>query len=74
MIMATFDEAYDFTGKTVFPFTTYAMSGLGMTVSDYATLCPSTIIGEGLAMRGEEVASAQTAVSAWLRRNHLLKN
>ena len=29
MIMPTFAERYDFTGKTVYPITTYAMSGLG---------------------------------------------
>ncbi|WP_406335705.1 flavodoxin [Streptomyces sp. NBC_00203] len=29
MIMTTFTATFDFHGKTVFPFTTYAMSGLG---------------------------------------------
>ena len=29
MIMTTFAESYDFTGKTIFPVTTHAMSGLG---------------------------------------------
>ena len=36
MIMTTFAERYDFTGKTVHPITTYAMSGLGATPDDYA--------------------------------------
>jgi hypothetical protein len=31
MIMSTFADRYDFAGKTVFPITTYAMSGLGTT-------------------------------------------
>jgi flavodoxin len=35
MIMTTFVEGFDFAGKTIFPFTTYAMSGLGTTVRDY---------------------------------------
>ena len=30
MIMTTFTEKYDFSGKTVHPVTTYAMSGLGL--------------------------------------------
>ena len=30
MIMRTFAERYDFTGKTVLPVTTYAVSGLGL--------------------------------------------
>ena len=41
MIMSTFAESYDFTGKTVHPFTTYAMSGLGTTERDYARRAPA---------------------------------
>jgi flavodoxin len=73
MIMSTFVEGFDFSGKTVFPFTTYAMSGLGTTVRDYAASCPGATIGEGLAVRGEEVRNAGAAVEAWLRRINLLK-
>jgi flavodoxin len=73
MIMSTFVEGFDFRGKTVFPFTTYAMSGLGTTVRDYAASCPSATIGEGLAVRGEEVLSAAAAVESWLRRIKVLK-
>ena len=72
MIMSTFVEGFDFTGKTVFPFTPYAMSGLGTTVRDYAASCPGATIGEGLAVRGEEVRDAGAAVEAWLRRINLL--
>ena len=36
MIMTTFAESYDFTGKTIHPVTTHAMSGLGTTERDYA--------------------------------------
>jgi flavodoxin len=73
MIMSTFVERFDFNGKTVFPFTTYAMSGLGTTVRDYAASCPGATIGEGLAVRGEEVRSAGAMVESWLRRINLLK-
>ena len=72
MIMSTFAERFDFTGKTVFPFTTYAMSGLGTTARDYAASCPGATIGEGLAVRGEEVRDAGAAVESWLRRIDLL--
>src|SRR6266540_3382615 len=54
MIMSTFTESLDFTGKTIHPFTTYAMSGLGTTERDYAATCPGATLGEGLAVRGEE--------------------
>jgi flavodoxin len=73
MIMSTFVEGFDFSGKTVFPFTTYAMSELGTTVRDYAASCPGATIGEGLAVRGEEVRNTGAAVEAWLRRINLLK-
>ncbi|MFE3142557.1 flavodoxin [Streptomyces scopuliridis] len=68
MIMSTFTERFDFRGKTVFPFTTHAMSGLGTTERDYAESCPGATIGEGLAVRGEEAGDAGGEVGAWLRR------
>nr|MDT0657718.1 flavodoxin [Micromonospora sp. DSM 115978] len=72
MIMTTFVEALDFTGKTIHPLTTHAMSGLGTTERDYAASCPAASLGEGLAVRGEDVADAGPAVEAWLRRIGLL--
>jgi flavodoxin len=73
MIMTTFVEGFDFTGKTVIPFTTHAMSGLGTTVRDYTAACPGATIGEGRAVRGEEVRDAGGAVETWLRHTGLLK-
>ena len=74
MIMSTFAERLDFTGKTILPVVTYAVSGLGTTARDYAAACPGRAIGEGLAVRGEEVREAGAAVEAWLRRVGLLKS
>jgi flavodoxin len=67
-IMLTFAERYDFTGKTVFPFTTHAMSGLGHVVEEYAAACRGARLGEALAIRGEEAAERRADVEAWLRR------
>lgn len=76
MIMSTFAERFDFSGKTIVPFTTHAMSGLGTTERDYAALCPGATIGEGLAVRGEDVIDAPNdaaaAVESWLQRSNLL--
>ncbi len=72
MIMTTFVEALGFAVKTVHPLTTYAMSGAGTTERDYAGSCPGARLGEGLAVRGEEVADAEPAVADWLRRIGLL--
>ncbi|MEV4989906.1 hypothetical protein MRBLMD1_002363 [Pseudarthrobacter sp. LMD1-1-1.1] len=72
MIMTTFTENYDFTGKTVHPVTTHAMSGLGNTVRDYSRSCPGATIGKGLAVKGEEVRTAGTAIQSWARGTGLL--
>ena len=71
MIMSTFAESFDFTGKTVYPVVTYAVSGLGSTERDYATLCPGATIGEGLAVQGEEVTDGGAAVETWLQSTGL---
>jgi Flavodoxin len=73
MIMSTFAERYGFSGKTVLPVTTYAMSGLGTTAEDYAQVCRGARIGAGLAVRGEEVRSdGARAVDALLQRTGVL--
>ncbi len=72
MIMSTFAESHDFAGKTVYPITTHAMSGLGTTREDYAALCRGARIGKGLAVQGEKARSSQRAVAAWLRNVDLL--
>ena len=73
MIMTTFAENYDFTGKTIYPITTHAMSGLGNTERDYATSCPDAVIGQGLAVQGEEVRDAGPSIESWLQRTGLLE-
>jgi len=67
-IMLTFAEQYDFAGKTIYPFTTYAMSGLGSVVDEYKAACRGAKIGEALAVRGEEAERSRTKVERWLRR------
>jgi flavodoxin len=74
MIMSTFTEGFDFRGRTVHPFTTYAISGLGTTERDYAESCRGATIGEGLAIQGEEVREAEAAVESWLRAIGLLQS
>jgi flavodoxin len=71
MIMRTFAESIDLRGKTIHPFVTYAVSGIGTTVEDYRRLCPDATIGHGLAVRGEEVNDAGADVAAWLQRTRL---
>jgi flavodoxin len=74
MIMSTFVEGLDLSGKTVLPFTTYAMSGLGNALRDYARLAPAAAIGDGLAVQGEQVRDADADVQQWLRATGLLQD
>ncbi|QGF23245.1 flavodoxin [Raineyella fluvialis] len=71
-IMTTFTESLDLTGRAIHPVTTHAMSGLGTTERDYARSCPGAVIGEGLAVRGEEVRQAGPDIESWLRRTGLI--
>ena len=70
--MLTFAEAFDFSGKTVYPFTTYAMSGLGHAVSEYKAACRGAKIGKALAIQGEEAEKSKPEVESWLRTIKLL--
>jgi len=72
MIMSTFCDSHDFTGKTVHPFVTYAVSGLGPAQQDYTAACPGGQIEAGLAVQGEEVPDHRRDVQAWLRATGLL--
>jgi flavodoxin len=68
MIMRTFVENVELAGKTVHPFVTFAVSGMGRVRSDYTELLPDTTVTEGLAVQGEESAQAGAEVDAWLRQ------
>lgn len=76
MIMSTFAESFDFTGKTVFPLVTYAVSGMGNTESVYQEACRGATFGEGLAVQGGEVIDtpddAAAEAETWLQRVGLL--
>jgi hypothetical protein len=71
MIMSTFTESHDFARKTVHPFTTHAMSGLGTTERDYANTCTGATIGQGLAIQGEKAQDARPKLINWLRQIRL---
>jgi hypothetical protein len=73
MIMTTFLESHDFTGKAVHPFVTYAVSGLGRTEAVYSPAVTGARLQPGLAVQGEEVAEHRDDVEPWLRQAGLLQ-
>ena len=52
MIIRTFTESYDFSGKTVIPFCTHAGSGLGSSVSAIRSQLQNATVLNGLAVQG----------------------
>lgn len=70
-IMSTFLRGLEFTGKTVLPFVTYAVSGMAGIDEFYRRALRGATVTDGLAVRGEEVADASGAVETWLRTNDL---
>lgn len=57
MLVATFLEEYDFSGKTILPFASHQGSGLGSGPSDIKKLCPDAGVKDGFAIRGGDVKS-----------------
>lgn len=67
MIMYTFFDEYDFSGKTIIPFNTHEGSGDGGTYSTIMQFEPEATVLDGLAIRGADMKSDQTeTVIKWL--------
>lgn len=65
MVMFTFLEHYDFTGKTIIPFCTNEGSGLGGSVNTIKRLCPGANVKTGLSIHGTSAASSKQRVAAF---------
>jgi len=68
MVVFTFLEAYDFSGKTIIPFCTHEGSRLGNSERDIAELCPGATILKGIAIRGGDVNNAGKQVENWVKK------
>ena len=70
MIVYTFLESNDFSGKTIIPFCTHGGSGLAGTEREIADTCPNAKILSGLAIVGKtaqkDFSATQKDVDAWL--------
>lgn len=66
MVVYTFLEAYDFTGKTLIPFNTSASGGFGRSLSGIGESAAGATILEGLALTEGELGNVQSEVSGWL--------
>ena len=58
MVVYTFLESYDFTGKTIIPFCTNEGSGMGSSERFIKKLCPTVNLLSGTPIHGAEAANA----------------
>jgi len=68
MVLWTFLEHYDLTGKRIAPFCTNEGSGLGGSEQDIRKLCPGADIIPGLSVRGCEVNESYQKIADWAGR------
>lgn len=73
MIIRTFYESYNLTGKTLVPFATHAGSGLGDCERLARSYYPDNTILSGLAVQGTNSANARGDVESWLKRIGIIK-
>ncbi len=63
----TFLEEYDFSGKTIIPFTTHGGSGFSRTIQTISELQPNaTVIFDGLSLSRNSVSGAESDVADWV--------
>ena len=71
MIVRTFLEGVDLSGKTIVPFTTHGGSGLGSVPANLKAAIPDATHQEGLAVAGTDVDGARDEVVAWAKEHAL---
>jgi flavodoxin len=72
----TFLEAYDFSGKTIYPLVTHGGSRFGRSLDDIKKLSPRAVLGEGLSVSAFDtnpndatrVTTPNRDVTAWLAK------
>lgn len=69
MAVYTFLEAYDFSGKTIYPLCTHEGSGISSTEADIARTAKGAKVSRGLAVFGSEVDSSEHNIKDWINKN-----
>ena len=74
MILYTFLEQYDFSGKTFIPFCTHGGSGFSRTIQTIQDKQPgATVIRDGYSLSRNRMERAPSGVAAWLKEIGLKK-
>lgn len=69
MVVYSFLDKYDLSGKTVIPFCTHGGSGLSGTVGSIKNEEPDADVKDGLAIRDNALNSSDSAIDSWLSNN-----
>lgn len=68
MILYTFFDTYDFSGKTIIPFNTHGGSGFSNTIDTITELEPdATIYEDGFTVSRNNVQEAESDIVDWLK-------
>lgn len=73
MALYSFFDEYDFTGKTIIPFSSHGGSSWSGTREDIAGLEPGATMVEGYSISRNSVAGSENGIREWLRRIGMLK-
>ncbi len=72
MIIYSFLEKYNFSGKKIIPFCTHGGSGLSSTDQQFTLVCPESKILQGFEMNGKTAqknfSESEQKVSEWLKK------
>lgn len=66
MVVFTFLETYNFSGKTIVPFCTHEGSGLGHSVADIKKCCSGANVMDRIAIKGGSVKNADSQIEKCL--------
>lgn len=69
MVLYSFLDTYDLSGKTIAPFVTSGGSGFSNTISTIKSMEPNATVIDGLAIRDSTAGNPESAVSDWLETN-----
>ena len=68
MPVFTFLEEYDFTDKTVVPFTVYGNTGFGNSISSIKKSAPVATLLDGYSVQEHSMQNVNTEVASWLKK------
>lgn len=67
MILYSFFDGYDFSGKTVIPFNTHGGSGFSNTVSEIKKLEPNAEVSDGKSISRNDIQDAEQEIIDWVK-------